>query len=395
MFRHTTGARPHWKETVTAQGLTFPDTPRPDGTRAPYWVDDAYYELSSEEVDYLEHATSQLHTMCVEAARYLTSGELGDLGLPDGSLELAAASLASEPFTLYGRFDVAYGGGGDAKLLEYNADTPTGLIEAAVCQWFWLEDKFPGNDQYNSLHERLVRAWGRLNTPGARLHVAHLGSAPDEEWVTAAYLRDTADQAGLDTQALTMETIGWDADRACFVDSYGGRIDTIFKLYPWEDMLAEPFGRHIAGDTTTWVEPVWKVLLSNKMLLVALWRCFPGHPMLLPAATAPDVELGPWWVSKPLHGREGANVTVRSPEGGDTNPGPYGPEGFVYQQYTRLPTFSGNRAVCGLWVVDGKPAGLGIRESDTLITDDYARFVPHIIAAPRPDQATMAAWLDE
>ncbi len=39
------------------------------------------------------------------------------------------------------RFDFAYGHDGVPKLLEYNADTPTGLLETAV-QWHWLEDVF-------------------------------------------------------------------------------------------------------------------------------------------------------------------------------------------------------------------------------------------------------------
>jgi glutathionylspermidine synthase len=41
--------------------------------------------------------------------------------------------------------------------------------------------------------------------------------------------------------------------------------------------------------------------------------------------------------------------------------------------------------VLGAWVVDGEPAGLGIRESDGLITDNLSYFVPHTIdyVAPR------------
>ena len=39
---------------------------------------------------------------------------------------------------LYGRFDFAYDGR-NIKMLEYNADTPTGLLEASVAQWLWIE----------------------------------------------------------------------------------------------------------------------------------------------------------------------------------------------------------------------------------------------------------------
>jgi glutathionylspermidine synthase len=52
---------------------------------------------------------------------------------------------------------------------------------------------------------------------------------------------------------------------------------------------------------------------------------------------------------------------------------------FVYQAYHALPDFSGNRPVIGSWVVNHEAHGLGIRESNTEITDDFSRFIPHII----------------
>jgi hypothetical protein len=51
--------------------------------------------------------------------------------------------------------------------------------------------------------------------------------------------------------------------------------------------------------------------------------------------------------------------------------------------------------VLGTWVVDGRAAGLGIRESTGLITDTNARFVPHYIAAPRSSAEQVAGWLAE
>jgi glutathionylspermidine synthase len=40
--------------------------------------------------------------------------------------------------------------------------------------------------------------------------------------------------------------------------------------------------------------------------------------------------------------------------------------------------------VLGAWVVDGEPAGLGIRESDGLVTDNLSFFVPHTIDFTAP-----------
>ncbi len=74
--------------------------------------------------------------MSLEAARYLASGELGTLGLTPEGFELASWSLEQGEPDVYARFDLAYAGDGSpAKLLEYNGDTPTGLIEASVTQW--------------------------------------------------------------------------------------------------------------------------------------------------------------------------------------------------------------------------------------------------------------------
>jgi glutathionylspermidine synthase len=50
------------------------------------------------------------------------------------------------------------------------------------------------------------------------------------------------------------------------------------------------------------------------------------------------------------------------------------------QQYTDLGDFDGNHPVMGVWTVDMEPAGLGIRESNGLVTNNLSRFVPHVIA---------------
>ncbi len=56
------------------------------------------------------------------------------------------------------------------------------------------------------------------------------------------------------------------------------------------------------------MEPVWKMICSNKAILPVLWELFPGHPNLLPASfTIPAGDA----VAKPLLSREGANVSIR------------------------------------------------------------------------------------
>ncbi|MCZ0203882.1 glutathionylspermidine synthase family protein [Streptomyces achromogenes] len=393
MERRTTTPRPGWQQTVEAQGLIYPLTRHPDGSLHPYWDESAYYVFSLEEVEALEDTVAELHRMCLAAADHIVAEDrLADLGITDARVAAAVTESwhrRAELPSLYGRFDLRYDGTGPAKLLEYNADTPTSLVEAASPQWFWMEERFPGADQWNSLHERLVEAWraqAALLPPGAPLHFAH--SAADElgeDLMTVAYLKETAEQAGLTTDWLAMEEIGWDSLSGRFVDNRLHFIRGIFKLYPWEWLTTDSFGPHVldtldnGGGTgsTLWIEPAWKMLLSNKALLAILWELYPGHPHLLPAYLDGPRELATTtgYVAKPLLGREGAGITVHDP---GTPPAPR-EDPCCYQQLAPLPAFDGNHVVLGTWVVAGEPAGLGIRESTGLITDEYARFLPHVI----------------
>ncbi|GAB77132.1 Glutathionylspermidine synthase [Austwickia chelonae] len=399
MERRRVAPRAQWRDRVHAQGLTFLTTSLPDGRELPYWYEEACYLLSEAEVEVLEAATQRLHAMSLEAARFLASGAMGDLGLPAGALVRVGESLAAGAPSLYGRFDLRFDGEGPPKLLEYNADTPTGLLEASVAQWYWLEDTHPEHDQWNSLHERLILAWQQLapRLDEGPVYFAHHQDEPTgEEEMTVTYLRDTADQAGLSTASITVGDIGWDAVERDFVDLSGSPMRTVFKLYPWESMLVEDFGAHVdpvsSPGSTLWLEPLWKVLLSNKALLAALWHLYPGDELLLPAYLNDPGPLTQW-VAKPLHGREGDNIRVHASGVEIEQPGEYGAEGWCYQQWCPLPEFDGNKAVLGCWVVDGLPAGLGVRESDGWVTDYRARFVPHMMTSVRPSASVQQAWL--
>ncbi len=370
MQRHACTPRADWRTRVEATGLTYHthDT-------GPYWDESACYELSAGEVDALEQAAHALHYLCIDAAEAVIQRNWWSrLGIPAAAVPVIRNSWERDDFSLYGRFDLAFDGHGAPKLLEYNADTPTALVEAAVTQWFWLQETHPGADQFNSIHERLIEAWRRW--AGRTLHFSSLKDHTEDEQ-TVLYLRDTCEQAGVSTRSVDIEGIGWDPGKGTFVDLDGEPIERAFKLYPWEWMWSEQFGPHLARDTVRFIEPPWKMLLSNKGLLPVLWELFPDHPNLLPAYehAAP---LGARYVRKPKLSREGANVTWV--EGGvaiEETGGDYGEEGHVFQAVAEPLDFGGNHPVFGVWVVDHEPAGLGIREDTRRITGNLSRFIPH------------------
>ena len=377
MRREASPPRPHWRTRCEAAGFGFHSM---GGT---YWDESACYAFRADQIDRLEAVSAELHQLCLAAAaEVVRARRFDEFAIPPAYHELVAASFARGEPTLFGRFDLAWDGVGEPKLLEYNADTPTALLEASVVQWHWLEDQRAahapgagGGDQFNSLHEKLVARWAALRDTGgfARVHLACVRDH-DEDFGNVEYLRDCALQAGLDARPIFVEDIGWNGHDFTSLDEKP--IEALFKLYPWEWMAAEAFGAHVPACRTRFLEPPWKMLLSNKALLAILWEMNTGHPNLLPAYFDAG-RLGAEYVRKPLLSREGENVSLVRRRGVARGPAA---RGFVYQGVARLPAFDGRYPVIGSWIVGDQPAGIGIREDDTPITKNTSRFVPHYFA---------------
>ena len=392
MHRVAQAPRPGWQARVEAVGLTFhtdgvPLAAAPGEQGGSYWNEAAVYVLTPAEADAIHDATAALHGLCVQAAHHVAErDDLLDLfGIPAAWRGFVRASLRRGDPSLYGRLDLAYDGAGPPRLLEYNADTPTSLIESAAAQWHWLADTHPGAGQFNPLHERLIarlRAIGAgAPLPGTAAPVLHVSSVDDggEDQQTARYIQDVATQAGWDTRFVALADVGWSGQDRRFVDLQGEPIRAWFKLYPWEWAAQDAFGAHLPGQNLLVLEPAWKMLLSNKALLPVLWRLFPGHPNLLPASFD-KAEMRGLYVAKPTLSREGANVALR--DGARTlaeTGGPYAGARRVYQQAAPLFQADGGHAVLGSWVVGDAPAGIIVREDRSPIITNASQVVPHLV----------------
>ncbi|MBS0393881.1 MAG: glutathionylspermidine synthase family protein [Proteobacteria bacterium] len=368
MERLRSTPRAGYARRVEAQGLSF-------HARERYWTEDACYRLTATEVDELEAATAELHTLYGTAlTRAIGEGRLGELAIPDAFHAAVAQSWARREPSLYGRFDLVYDGRSPPRLLEYNADTPTSLLEAAVIQWTWKQDLHPEADQFNSIHERLVAAWPAAAGDDA-VSIACLADQ-EEDWVCCAYLLDTLVQSGRDGDVVELAEIGWHPDSHRFLDPSNVPIDRLFKLYPWEWLMREDFAPHLRETHTRFIEPMYKAAFSSKGMLPLLWEYFPGHPNLLECHRDPGTLRS--YARKPVLSREGQNVTlVRDGLTLEEVGGVYGEGDYVCQALAPLPRFDDGYPVIGSWVVAGEPAGIGIRESSSLVTTDLSRFVPH------------------
>ena len=179
-------------------------------------------------------------------------------------------------------------------MLEFNADTPTSLLEAAVVQWQWKEDVFPANDQFNGIHEGLVASWKDIHK-AYRCDQYFFASVSDfeEDNMTLKYLIATAIEAGLVTGEIDIEDIMH--VNGTLYASPENPISCMFKLFPWETMFEQ------------------------------------------------------------------------------------NPDACMTEMCWLEPAHNGWYPVIGSWVIGGEPAGIGIRETTSRITDNMSHFVPHII----------------
>jgi len=385
MRRVTMPPRPDWQSKAEAIGFVYHSS-----SGGPYWDESAAYAFSLSEIEQaIEPAAEACHALCLDlVAEVVTSDRLMvRLAIPATHRDFVAASWRDRQPSLYGRFDFSHDGIRPPKLYEYNADTPTSVFEAATFQWLWLEEMLatgqlsPGTDQFNQLFDRLRDRFATIFPTGGFVHFAgDVGAVEDRQ--TLRFFEDLAAQVGIEPKFVSIHDIGLNADGR-FVDSDGFELQAAFKLYPWEHMLREPYALNLTSAGVRWIEPAWKAILSNKGILPLLWERHPGHPNLLeayfdddPAASA----LGNNYVQKPLFSREGANVTMVTD--GKALPGVdqgYGAEGYVRQALYPPPQFDGRQPIVGAWMVSDQVAGIGVREDDSLVTGDTARFVPHFI----------------
>lgn len=389
MFRKNFTKRDDYNQSLDKIGFQYHSVLSSDNE--PYWTEGVAYEFTLRQIEEIEAVSAELHEMCLATASdIIESGDYpNQFGLNEQSKSLIEHSWNNNDLHIYGRFDLLIEQSGAIKMYEYNADTPTALLESAVAQWQWLEEAegIPHRDQFNSIHEKLIARWSeaKSETADSTLYVFATKLGPYEDWGNIEYIADTAVQGGWKVHIEEIENIGYDAKTRLFVDISGAGIEYAFKLYPWEWMMEESFGEKVLVCPTVWFEPPWKMLLSNKAILPVLWQRYPNHPNLLPSFfedEKPDSSFSQMYVKKPILGREGANIQLAGTfsdkllDGSHQMP-EYDSNGYIYQEYAPLPEFQGKHPLIGSWIIGDEPAGIGIREDNTIITGNGSHFVPH------------------
>lgn len=392
-------ARPNWLESLTSDGVLWSTT-----ENGAYWNEamkqPVYYEFTKAEQQELHNAATEIHKLSLEFLENFFENMAPDeqekvwnlFRIPVFMRQYIKDSWDNDEWGFYGRFDFIMTSEGP-KLLEYNADTPTILIESAISQWNWFSEnkelgKFPeGSFQYNEVHEALVQHWKDFKSNRVN-GISFTSTSQVDDFATISYLAETAVEAGHEVKVFDINEIKMSA-MGQFYDLESKPLMNCFKLYPWEWLLEDEFGQAIPNSNTRFIEPAWKMMLSNKALLVALYYFYPECKYLVPAYASFDKDSMKkkhpntnWWVAKPLLSREGSNVSifdVSTETRVIETEGPYDDGGYIYQEYIKWVDYDDTYPMLGVWMVGDDAVGLGIREDDIVITQNNSRFIPHIV----------------
>ena len=365
------------------------------------YISDELVQLREAEAEAYYTAANTLYDMYVEAGQYAIDHRLYyELGIPSNLVGLIENSWERDDWHLYGRFDLAGGlDGAPIKLLEFNADTPTGLFETSIIQWAILKaNGMEESRQFNNIQDMLKENFRRLVTgededadfgssyASQKLLFSSARNLPEDER-TVRYLQSVAHDAGFYTDFCFMDEAGFDQEAGVF-NRDQQLADFWFKLYPWEDIASEELElcrmleKIATRGSTRFLNPAYTLLFQSKGMLKILYDLYPDSPYLLQTDFKPLP--GVRQVEKKMFGREGANTAILDAHGNRiaSTDGPYAHYKSVYQAFAELPKdAAGNHYQAGVFYI-WEACGLGFRRGGVIL-DNMSKFAGHLISQGR------------
>ncbi|GGF93309.1 glutathionylspermidine synthase [Paenibacillus albidus] len=356
-----------------------------------YWLD-AIAVLRRETFLELEEASAKLWSILDKAVRYVhRRHDLYDLmGIPQVLWEmLDECPLPPQGYiSRYARFDFAIATNGTIKLLELNADTPTGYVEASIATP-WICGQAGVLSVNEGMTEQVAAAWAH-ERPDTAACVAY-GTHQEDSGTIEALVR----HSGLDIQCV--DCLELSIDEGVVKDGNGRIIERMFALYPKEWMAVDDGGEALAyavesGRLQLFNTP-HSILLQSKGLIAAVWGMFELgllfneeerkaiESYILPTYNKPVFSGN--FVSKSVFGREGGSVRLFDDSGALELADEDGFDSSilfptVYQkraEMARIETREGPfHLLTGMFVINGKPCGL-LGRAGGLITGNTSHFI--------------------
>ncbi|MGW5980402.1 glutathionylspermidine synthase family protein [Bacillus mycoides] len=370
------------------------------------------FPITEQTMKQLQVATERMGKIFFKTARILrnlSNEQLLELGFPTASLPFIRLK-GMYPESVISRFDFALTEDNRIKMLEFNSDTPTFIVECfqmngKVCEELGYDD--PNANQERLLSSGITKAVMEF-TKGMEDPNVVFTAHPEhiEDWNTTMYLSGLCH---VENKVMPMTELRITDD--ALVDRDGVPIDVLYRqTYPIEDLIEDqdPETGDLVGVELLQlvkegklfiINPLSAFLLQPKSIQCLIWGLAEEGAFytseeqkwikeyMLPTYLEPDLFLGKSpFVQKPSFGREGDTITIRDK---DTNimirnaHETYKSSLPIFQKYTELPvvfleTEKGIEKlsyVFGAFLITGKASSIGIRAGEK-ITGNESYYLP-------------------
>lgn len=374
-------------------------------------------QVSQTDCTEIAYATEQLGSIFAKTISIVQAGHrnfLRELGIPAGAFDAVKVVFMPEIPTVIGRFDFVKTVGG-WKMLEFNADTPGGIVEAyhvnsEVCRAFGASN--PNEGRETDIIEAFDKAFTVFAERGYPVEQVVFSALEwhAEDFGTVQYLLR---RSGRTARFVPLKDLRVHRDRLC-ASVHGDLIpvDVWFRLHPLAVLCGEtdadgyPTGTHvldlIARKKLAVLNPPSALIAQTKALQALIWNLCEAREFfnsaeqeiirsyMLPTYLENRFDGVCAYVTKPVLGREGGGVTIYGNDGRilcQSSDRAYREQLLVFQKYVEMEeveveTLNGRRrgfAVWGSFLIGGKPSAVNVRIGGR-ITDDMSYFWPIILA---------------
>jgi len=356
------------------------------------------------------------YLLCRVYARVVAVVQTGDeqlleyLGIPQAAWSAVRTELPELSPTLIGRFDFAPTANG-IKMLEFNAETPTDIVEAyhvngRVCEYFGEQN--PNAGLTDHICDAFAHADEYYRFCGYEVKRKVFSSVDwhTEDSGTTKYLMALS---SLDGEFVPLKDLRVLEDRLqVFQEEMHTPVDLWYRLHPLEKLSQEkdvdgfPTGAAvldlIARQKIALINPPSALIAQSKALQALIWNLHEGGGFFTPEE---DSTIGKYmlptyfenrfsghtaYVTKPFFGREGGAVTIFQADGQELardQEESYWDQPFIYQQFVELEpitieTLAGlycGRLMYGSFVINGRGSAIVARVGGR-ITGNMAYYLP-------------------
>lgn len=361
----------------------------------------------------LAQATAQLGQIFQRVTPVLQQADdhlLGELGIPEEAWAAVRLPSALSQTTIVGRFDFAQTKEG-LKMLEFNSDTPTGIVEAfyvneQLCRFYGVGNPNQANQQdiYRAF-QQAAKEYEKAGFPTRRIFFSAL-DWHEEDAGTTRYLLE---QSGLEGRFVPLADLRvWQDRLYVLLGEEMVPVDLLYRLHALEKLAEEmdedgyPTGAHvldlIARRRVAVINPPAAFLTQTKALQALIWSLHEAgqfwskaeHQIIdaymLPTYFENRFAGSAAYVTKPIYGREGGGVTLYDRQGEAImrdQEESYWEQPMIYQKLVDLPkievgTLQGKyqgRLLWGSFLLGGKPSAIVARVGGP-ITNNMSYYLP-------------------